>query len=54
VSWLILRSQEADNAETKMDLANRSFKDIGNAVKSGEALFRTSRCSLQDQASAYG
>jgi len=32
----------ADDKETKGDLANRTFKDIRTAVKSGEALFRTS------------
>jgi hypothetical protein len=32
----------ADNIETKGDLANKTFKDIRSAVKSGEALFKTS------------
>ena len=39
---LISDMKEADNIETKGDLANRTFKDIRTAVKSGEALFRTS------------
>jgi hypothetical protein len=32
----------ADDSETKGDLANKTFKDIRSAVKSGEALFKTS------------
>jgi hypothetical protein len=32
----------ADELETKGDLANKTFKDLRTAVKSGEALFKTS------------
>jgi hypothetical protein len=32
----------ADRTETKGDLANKTFKDLRTAVKSGEALFKTS------------
>ena len=32
----------AEYIETKGDLANKSFRDIRSAVKSGEALFKTS------------
>jgi len=40
---LIRRSlNKADSKETKGDLANKTFKDIRSAVKSGEALFKTS------------
>lgn len=37
----------ADGTETKGDLANRSFKDIRAAVRSGEALFKTSTSILK-------
>lgn len=38
----------ADDIETKGDLANRTFKDIRTAVKSGEALFRTSTLIMSE------
>jgi len=38
----------AEYIETKGDLANKSFRDIRSAVKSGEALFKTSKLSEGD------